>query len=193
MSNSLNLSEYVQMLRRNYGSLKSSDESLPSKPEESLNSLDAAKQIAKENLIKPFEGLAKRLPDGRVTAYPDPGTRGHPWTIGWGATGPEINPGTVWTIEQCEDALDHHVEYFVRGLLKMSPGLSKALPRRMAAVTSWAYNCGLGNYRVSTFKKRIDAGDWDGAAEQCLLWNKAAGRVLPGLTRRRAAEAALMR
>jgi len=40
--------------------------------------------------------------------------------------------------------------------------------------------------------KRIDAGDWSGAADQCLLWNKAAGRVLPGLTRRRAAEAALM-
>jgi len=38
-----------------------------------------------------------------------------------------------------------------------------------------------------------DAGDWDGAADQCMLWNKAAGRVLPGLTRRRAAEAALMR
>ena len=154
---------------------------------------EEAKKLCKDVLIKPFEGLAKRLPDGRVTAYPDPGTRGHPWTIGWGATGPEINPGTVWTLEQCEDALDHHVEYFVRGLLKMSPSLSKAAPRRMAAVTSWAYNCGLGNYRVSTFKKRIDADNWGGAAEECLKWNKAAGRVLPGLTRRRAAEAALMR
>ena len=154
---------------------------------------EEAKKLCKDVLIKPFEGLAKRLPDGRVTAYPDPGTRGHPWTIGWGATGPDINPGTVWTIEQCEDALDHHVEYFLRGLFKMSPKLQTALPRRIAAVTSWAYNCGLGNYRVSTFKKRVDAGDWDGAADQCMLWNKAAGRVLPGLTRRRAAEAALMR
>ena len=154
---------------------------------------EEAKKLCKDVLIKPFEGLAKRLPDGRVTAYPDPGTRGHPWTIGWGATGPEINPGTIWTLEQCEDALDHHVEYFVQGLLKMSPSLAKAFPRRVAAVTSWAYNCGLGNYRVSTFKKRIDADNWDGAADECLKWNKAAGRVLPGLTRRRAAEAALMR
>ena len=155
--------------------------------------VNEAKKLCKDVLIKPFEGLAKRLPDGRVQAYPDPGTRGHPWTIGWGATGPDINPGTVWTMQQCEDALDHHVEYFVRGLVKLSPAVKTALPRRIAAVTSWVYNCGLGNYRVSTFKKRVDAGDWDGAADQCMLWNKAAGRVLPGLTRRRAAEAALMR
>ncbi|NBR62495.1 MAG: hypothetical protein EBT86_12870 [Actinobacteria bacterium] len=46
---------------------------------------------------------------------------------------------------------------------------------------------------MSTFKKRVDAGDWNGAADQCMLWNKANGRVLLGLTRRRAAEAALMR
>ena len=154
---------------------------------------DEAKKLAKNVLIKPFEGLAKRLPDGTVTSYPDPGTKGHPWTIGWGATGPDIQPGTIWTMQQCEDALDHHIAYFFAGICKLSPTFPNASPRRIAAVTSWAYNCGLGNYRVSTFKRRVDAGDWDGAADQCLLWNKAAGRVLPGLTRRRAAEAALMR
>ena len=154
---------------------------------------EEAKVLARDVLIKPFEGLAKRLPDGRVTAYPDPGTRGHPWTIGWGTTGPDIQPGTIWTMQQCEDALDHHITYFYVGVCKLSPTFLNASPRRIAAVTSWAYNCGLGNYRVSTFKKRIDAGDWNGAAEECVKWNKAAGRVLPGLTRRRAAEAALMR
>ena len=155
--------------------------------------MNEAKQLCKDVLIKPFEGLARRLPDGRVTSYPDPGTKGHPWTIGWGATGPDIQPGTIWTMAQCEDALNHHIDYFLNGLLKFSPGVANALPRRVAAVTSWVYNCGLGNYRVSTFKKRVDANDWDGAAEECMKWNKAAGRVLPGLTRRRAAEAALMR
>ena len=155
--------------------------------------MEEAFKLAKDVLIKPFEGLAKLLPDGTVTSYPDPGTRGHPWTIGWGATGPNIQPGTIWTMQQCEDALDHHITYFYVGLCKLSPTFPNASPRRIAAVTSWAYNCGLGNYRVSTFKKRVDAGDWDGAADQCMLWNKAAGRVLPGLTRRRAAEAALMR
>jgi len=154
---------------------------------------EEAKALVRDVLIKPFEGLARLLPDGNVTSYPDPGTKGHPWTIGWGATGPDIQPGTIWTMEQCEDALDHHITYFYVGVCKLSPTFPKASPRRIAAVTSWAYNCGLGNYRVSTFKKRIDAGDWDGAATECVRWNKAAGRVLPGLTRRRAAEAALMR
>jgi len=152
--------------------------------------VNEAKKLCKDVFIKPFEGLAKRLPDGRVQAYPDPGTRGHPWTIGWGATGPSINPGTIWTMQQCEEALDHHIEYFVQGVTKLSPKIQTALPRRIAAVTSWVYNCGLGNYRISTFKKRVD---WDDAAEECMKWNKAAGRVLPGLTRRRAAEAVLMR
>jgi len=155
--------------------------------------MEEAKKLCKDVLIKPFEGLAKRLPDGRVTAYPDPGTRGHPWTIGWGATGPDINPGTIWTMQQCEEALDHHIEYFLSRLLKLSPNIYNAPARRIAAVTSWVYNCGLGNYRISTFKKRVDWGFWDEAAEECQKWNKAAGRVLPGLTRRRAAEAALMR
>jgi len=154
---------------------------------------EEAKALAKDVLIKPFEGLARLLPDGNVTSYPDPGTRGHPWTIGWGATGPDIQPGTIWTMEQCEDALDHHITYFYVGVCKLSPTFPNASPRRIAATVSWAYNCGLGNYRVSTFKKRIDAEDWDGAATECVKWNRAAGRILPGLTRRRAAEAALMR
>ena len=67
---------------------------------------EEAKALARDVLIKPFEGLAKRLPDGTVTSYPDPGTKGHPWTIGYGSTGPDIQPGTIWTIKKCEDALD---------------------------------------------------------------------------------------
>jgi GH24 family phage-related lysozyme (muramidase) len=155
--------------------------------------MNPAKEIAKQTLIKPFEGLARLLPDGRVQAYPDPGTKGHPWTIGYGSTGPDVNPSTIWSMQQCEDALDHHLDYFLQNLLRLSPTVQDALPRRLAAVLSWVYNCGLGNYRISTFKKRIDGQDWDGAAEECVKWNKAAGRVLPGLTRRRTAEAALMR
>jgi len=148
--------------------------------------------LAQEALIKPFEGLARRLPDGRVQAYPDPGSGGAPWTIGWGATGPGIVQGTIWSQSQCEDALAHHIAYFWAGLCKLSPSLPAAHDRRIAAVISWAYNCGLGNYRISTFKRRIDAGDWAETAVECRKWNKASGRVLPGLTRRRAAEAALL-
>lgn len=154
--------------------------------------ISEAIKIAKETLVKPFEGCAKVLPDKMVKAYPDPGTKGHPWTIGYGSTGPNVNRDTVWTMEQCEQELDHHLTYFTTNVLKMSPSLLKATPSQLAAVISWAYNCGLGNYRISTFKKRIDAGNWVGAREECVKWNKAAGRVLPGLTRRRLAEASML-
>jgi len=154
--------------------------------------ISEAIKIAKETLVKPFEGCAKVLPDKMVKAYPDPGTKGHPWTIGYGSTGPNVNQDTVWTMAQCEQELDHHLTYFATNILKMSPSLLKATPSQLAAVISWAYNCGLGNYRISTFKKRIDAGNWVGAREECVKWNKAAGRVLPGLTRRRLAEASML-
>jgi len=144
-------------------------------------------------LIKPFEGYARRLPSGDCIAYPDPATGGDPWTIGYGSTGSGIGPGTMWSKDQAEQRLQEHVEYFTQGLVRLSPKLLQASPRRFAAVLSWAYNCGLGNYRISTFKKRVDADDWQGAAEQCLLWNKAAGRIMPGLTRRRQAESMFMR
>lgn len=155
--------------------------------------IENAISIAAEILIKPFEGYAKRTPDGGCTAYPDPGTKGDPWTIGWGSTGPGITPGTVWTLKQAETALNEHLAYFTNGLLKLSPSLVHASDRRVAALISFVYNCGLGNYRISTLKKRVDAGDWDAAATEILKWNKAAGRVLPGLTKRRTAEAMLLR
>jgi lysozyme len=155
--------------------------------------VNEAIELATNVLIKPFEGYAKRLPNGDCCAYPDPATGGDPWTIGYGSTGRDIRQYTVWTKEQAEDALQKHVKYFTSGLVKLSPSLLQATPRRFAAVISWAYNCGLGNYRISTFKKRIDASNWEGAAIECVKWNKAAGRVLPGLTRRRQAEALMMR
>lgn len=155
-------------------------------------SLKEAIKISKETLIKPFEGCATILPNKLVKAYPDPGTGGKPWTIGYGSTGPDITEDTVWTMEQCEHALDEHLLYFLNGLLKLSPGVAQESPKRIAAIVSWVYNCGLGNYRISTFKKRIDAKDWAGAKEECRKWNKAAGRVLKGLTIRRNAEAVML-
>ena len=155
--------------------------------------MNEALDLAINVLIKPFEGYARKMPDGGCCAYPDPATGGDPWTIGYGSTGSDIRQHTVWSKAQAEDALQAHVRYFVSGLVKLSPRLLSASPRRIAAVISWAYNLGLGNYRISTFKKRIDASDWSGAAQECLKWNKAAGRVLPGLTRRRQAESMMMR
>ena len=150
-------------------------------------------RIAREVLCKPFEGYARRLPNGDCKAYPDPGTGGDPWTIGWGSTGPEVTPDTVWTAQQAQESLDKHQLHLCAGVLRLSPKLLKEPPRRLAAIISFAYNCGLGNYRISTLKKRVDAQDWAGACEEIVKWNKAAGRVMAGLTRRRQAEAALLR
>lgn len=154
--------------------------------------IQTAMDIAIELLIKPFEGYHKRLPNGDCMAYPDPGTGGAPWTIGYGSTGKDIKPGTIWTHEYAEQRLREHVIYFTMGVLNLSPHLINVEPRRFAAIISFAYNCGLGNYRISTFKRRVDEEDWDEAAREIVKWNKAAGRILPGLTRRRKAEAALL-
>lgn len=142
--------------------------------------------------MKPFEGYHRRLPDGGCRSYPDPGTGGAPWTIGYGTTGPHVTPETVWTEQMATAELDREIAQKAMGLFKISPQLAGASDRRIAALISFAYNCGLGNYRVSTLRKRVEASDWAGAAEEIVKWNKAAGRVLPGLTRRRVAEAAFL-
>jgi len=146
-----------------------------------------------ELLVKPFEGYHKKLPDGGCRAYPDPGTGGKPWTIGWGSTGPHVNPDTVWTKQQAETDLQAHLKHFAYGVLGLSPDLVNQPTRRFAAIISFCYNCGLGNYKISTLRKRVNSCDWTGAYEEIQKWNKAAGRVLPGLTTRRKAEANLLR
>ena len=59
--------------------------------------------LAGINLIKAFEGC-------HLKAYPDPKTGGVPFTIGWGAVGPDIGPDTVWTQEQADERLLKDVE-----------------------------------------------------------------------------------
>ena len=59
------------------------------------------------------------------------------------------------------------------------------------ALTSWTYNLGVGNLNSSTLLKKLNTGDKDSVPSEMLRWNKAAGKVLAGLTRRREAEAKL--
>ena len=141
-------------------------------------------------LIQQFEGCAKKRSDGSIEAYPDPGSGGDPWTIGWGSTGPDIKKGTVWTQKQCDDRFSEHLGEFARkveGLLGGAPTTQK----QFDAMVSFAYNVGPGNLASSTLLKKHKAKDYAGAAAEFAKWNKAAGKVLPGLTRRRAAESAL--
>ena len=65
-------------------------------------------------------------------------------------------------------------------------------PRRQAAIIDFAYNLGAGNLRASTLRRKINAEDWPGARAELAKWVKGGGKVLPGLVKRRAAEAALV-
>lgn len=132
-------------------------------------------------LIQRFEGC-------RLKAYPDPATGGDPWTIGWGATGEGIRPGVVWTQDQADNRLLVDVARFERGVRKL---VTRPLAdHQLAALISFSYNCGLGNLASSTLLRLVNGGQHDLAAQQFARWNKAGGRVLRGLTRRRAAERA---
>lgn len=139
-------------------------------------------------LIKRFEGCARRVGPGLVEAYPDPGTGGAPWTIGWGATGPGIGPGTVWTQAQCDARLEADL---ARHAAEVAAALGDA-PTTQAqfdALVSFHYNTG-AIARATLTRKHV-AGDHAGATAEFARWNRAGGRVLTGLARRRAAEAAL--
>jgi lysozyme len=75
-------------------------------------------------------------------------------------------------------------------VLRLCPGLDT--PRRLAAILSWAYNCGTGNLPTSGVRREVNAQNWAAAGDQLKRWNKAGGVVLKGLTKRRALEAEML-
>ena len=141
-------------------------------------------------LIRQFEGCARLRRDGMVEAYPDPGTGGEPWTIGWGATGSGIGPGTVWTQQRCDARLESDVARHARDVA-FALGDAPTTQAQFDALVSFHYNTGA--IARSTLLRRHLAGDYRAAAEEVARWNRAGGRVLKGLVRRRAAEARLYR
>lgn len=143
-------------------------------------------------LIHEFEQCARAIGGGRFAAYPDPGSGGAPWTIGWGSTGPGIGPGTVWTQAQCDARFERDAVRFAADV-ERAIGSAPTSQAQFDALVAFAYNVGLGAFERSTLLKRHKAGDFDAAAREFARWNKAGGRVMKGLTRRRAAEAALYR
>lgn len=161
-----------------------------------MSNLELAIEICVKQLLVPFEGTGPITKDGKFKAYTDPATGAEPITIAWGMTfhadGTKVQLGEVWDLEYATKTKAIVLNKFLVGLLKLSPSLIKAAPNRIAAVLSFVYNVGLGNYKISTYKKKIDKELWIEAAEQCKKWNKAAGKVMRGLTRRRQAEANLL-
>ncbi len=141
-------------------------------------------------LIRQFEGCAKRRADGMFEAYPDPGTGGDPWTIGWGATGDGIGPGTVWTRAECDQRLEADLARYARQVAR-AIGDAPTSQQQFDALVSFHYNTGaIGK---ATLTRKHVAGDHAGAAREFDRWVYAGGRVMKGLVRRRAAEQALYR
>lgn len=139
-------------------------------------------------LIKRFEGCERRIPGGLVEAYPDPGTGGAPWTIGWGATGREIGPGTVWTQAQADARLERDLARYAAEVANAIRGAATTQPQ-FDALVSFHYNTG-AIARATLVRKHL-AGEQAGARAEFARWNRAGGRIMRGLARRRAAEAAL--
>lgn len=139
-------------------------------------------------LIKRFEGCERLRADGLFEAYPDPATGGAPWTIGWGATGTEIGPGTVWTQAQCDARLTNDLARYAAQVAE-AIGDAPTTRNQFDALVSFHYNTGAIG-RATLTRKHV-AGDHAAAAREFARWNRAGGRVLRGLIRRRAAEAEL--
>jgi lysozyme len=151
--------------------------------------------------------LAKSSEGLRLMAYPDPGTRGAPWTIGYGST-VGVKEGDVITLDQAEARLD-------RDLLGAAAVVNRAVTVDLTqgqfdALTDFVFNVGPGrkadpskgdpgrdgfvvlkNGKPSTMLRKLNAGDYTGAAAEFPKWTKAAGRELPGLVIRRAKERAM--
>lgn len=135
------------------------------------------------NLIKQFEGC-------RLTAYQDSvGV----WTIGYGWTqsvdGNPVAKGMVITQQKADDLLKQGVVQYENGVNSLVK--VQLNQNQFDALVDFAYNLGVNALRGSTLLKKLNAGDYAGAANEFTKWNKAGGKELAGLTRRREAEKSL--
>jgi lysozyme len=137
-------------------------------------------------LIKSHEGL-------RLEAYPDPATKADPWTIGYGHTSaagpPTVKPGLRISRQEAEDILKRDLATFerhVRSRVKVALN-----DNQFSALVSFCFNVGPGNFNRSGVLKAVNAKQFDLVPARLMLWNRAAGKVMRGLTRRRAEEGEL--
>lgn len=132
------------------------------------------------NLISSFEGC-------ELKAYLCPAKV---WTIGFGTTvypnGVKVKKGDSYTLEQAKQFKAHDLKRFektVNDLVKVP-----LTQNQFDALVSLTYNIGTGAFEKSTLLKKLNAGDYQGAADQFTVWNKGGGKVLQGLVNRRAKE-----
>lgn len=136
------------------------------------------------DLVKSFEGL-------RLTAYKCSAGKD---TIGYGNTfyedGSKVKPGDKITVDRAVKLLEFILDKFEDSVQKLvTPELNE---NQMAALVSFAYNCGVGNLKSSTLLKKVNADPNDPTiADEFKKWTKAGGKVLTGLVKRRNAESIL--
>lgn len=146
-------------------------------------------------LVKHFESCLEPIGGGKFEAYPDPA---HGWgvpTIGWGTVayedGRKVRQGDVIDQSRADELLAWELREKAEGVERL---VKVPLTHdQFAALVSFAYNVGEGNLASSTLLKKLNAGDYEGAAKEFPKWNRAAGKVLRGLTSRRMSEQALFR
>ncbi|PHM67720.1 lysozyme [Xenorhabdus stockiae] len=130
------------------------------------------------NAIKSYEGL-------RLKAYPDPATGAEPWTIGYGHT-KGVVPGQVITCQQAEAFLLEDLTPIYAVLQRF---VKVALTQgQFDALCSFIFNVGIGNFLRSTLLKKLNEGNYQGAAQEFLKWDQANGHELPALLARRKSE-----
>ena len=129
-------------------------------------------------LIKKFEGC-------ELEAYQ---CSAGVWTIGYGHT-KGVTPNDSISQEEAEQMLVdelHEYESYVNEYVTVA--LSQ---NQFDALVSWVYNLGPANLKASTMLKVLNSGEYEDVPAQIKRWNKAGGKVLEGLIRRREAEACL--
>ena len=112
------------------------------------------------------------------------------WTIGYGHT-KDVVEGMTITKEQAEQMLVdelHEYENYINEYVTVA--LSQ---NQFDALVSWVYNLGPANLKSSTMLKVLNSGEYEDVPAQMKRWNKAGGKVLEGLIRRREAEACLFK
>lgn len=133
-------------------------------------------------LVKEFEGCSLR-------AYRDiVGI----WTVGFGHTGPDVTPNLAINDSEADRLLREDIQHAERCVNRLLSGL-QATQGEFDSLCSFVFNLGCDALRRSTLLAKYLDGDVDGAAAEFDRWNRAGGRVVKGLVRRRAAEAELFR
>lgn len=137
-------------------------------------------------LVQQFEGL-HRVHNGLIYPYLCPA--GYP-TQGWGLRVASMDEPAI-TVEEADERLRLALRIYVEKTLRIIPEVAGD-DNRLAALSDFCFNLGPTALSSSTMTRRVREGNWEAAASECQRWVFAKGRKLPGLVKRRAAEAALL-